>query len=160
MLRLGAKTYECMYSPWASHFGSWLQAVFDWMHCRYWFTYATAPLICYWKKKKKNNPGLTISLSISLSQHRASNVFPLSHRSMHLHWYELEPRIDPLCLVLVAAHYGNERVTFYRGVKVERRVLTDLSGNKKKTAGTETMPSDTGLKISMKLCCRTSYDPS
>lgn len=61
---------------------------------------------------------------------RASLVFSLSCRSMHLHWSGLELPIDPLCLVFVLGHYGDERVTFSRGVRVERRLFNSFQENK------------------------------
>ena len=67
---------------------------------------------------------------LSVSWHRALHIFPLSHRSMRPHWYGLELSIDPLCLVLVLGHYSDDRVTFSRGVRVERRVFNSLHHNK------------------------------
>lgn len=43
--------------------------------------------------------------------------------------------IDPLCLVFVLAHYGDEGVTFYRGVRVERRLFLAAFG--KETGSTK-----------------------
>lgn len=62
-------------------------------------------------------------------RNRASLVFSLSGGSMHLHWYEPELPIDPLCLVFVLGHYGDERVTFSRGVSVERRLFNSVWKN-------------------------------
>lgn len=84
---------------------------------QYTCTRATACLICRWKTSR------------AVPRNRASLVFSLSCKSMHLHWYGMAVPIDPLCLVFVLAHYGDEGVTFCRGVRVERRLFSGFWKN-------------------------------
>lgn len=81
------------------------------------FICAFIPLVCL----KKN------SLSRLLAQSIA--VFSLSSGSMRPHWYGPEPPIDPLCLVFVLGHYGDEEATFYGGVREERRLFNSSHKN-------------------------------